>query len=516
MIMLIVTLPFYSVNIFGSMQIEEVNGQKAINNIGFKQEFNKAQITITSTKDDIVCACNPGLDLTCSNINGSNSCVYNDPFIGVGSSNYYTFYSKSDDSDHVTATVYTDKTKPEFTLFNIEKIEDKYQFRFNLRDYGIADGNLEGCSGIKKVEIFANGVSFGATNYSSGIGNCTLKNGRFELTPNFNDGPIRLSAEAYDYLGNYVIISEDIYHDLSAPDIKGVSLIFAGREIEFVSSSTIKDVSVKIRVNEHNMSVDYPSEITADLSALNINPASSSSMKNVNFKCVKDADVDNYYDCLSDKIQVLTGTGTADLIFETTDIEGNSKTQNFPFSIQMDPTRPVIEDIGTKNCNYGIEQCYLHKGENWIVTKIANEGEGFLNRWLFLSGSSLGMNSPRAASKCEKVTDGLWTCQHLITNLDSTSGSTHTVSTDPRSADDIMNFIEPKQVSFLYDDNPPKKSSDVIFKQKTSNKEFVKSFDKLQILLESSDDLSGVKTAFADLSGVVNGKTWVEGSCYPN
>jgi len=322
---------------------------------------------------------------------------------------------------------------------------------YTIQDYAYSrDDNLK-CAGIKKLEFFNNftGVKFKSlTSEVATNPNECYKEGSFTILASgisFSEGTFSVEAKAYDNFNHIGSAFADLVIDSTPPSIDVNSFMFVnslGNKIEFIGmSGTTANATVNITSNDLNVSsvmADFGSDLNPD------NPIGVVYATACNL-------IDGNYTCEWDNLALNPAVSFEGSISITaSDIYGNTRTQNIPYTINLDNTEPIIDSIES-NHKAGT-QSYIGAERNDIIVKLDDAGAGFNERKVWLNFDSQG---DKQADNCTK-TGAFWYCYWYNVVTDKESGTTITAVIEPSSSDDAGNIlVGTKTADFIVDKISP-------------------------------------------------------------
>lgn len=502
MIILIISLPIYSANVFGLLTIQSYGGQDQASSgtTGYRGASNDiTKAVFSSDVADVRCSCNPNNPLSCTGSGTNYQCTYLDTSSmqpGTVMYTYYQFDGSSPVGAPVSTTLVVDGKAPSVASFSVSSSNSKLNIDFIATD-SISDTDQTKCSGVKTVNAYVDGVKKGAYNGSTNLGGCSLSGS--VVVNGVSDGYHDIYLEAIDYVSN-IGASEvkTLFFDLTPPQLTDAYLTRGGDRLHFYSNAALIGVKFYATLYEHNLSA---TSVWADLSELTINPAKKPQLTHVSLSCEL-AGIDTYECSATLPAEIIfDASGSADVSVYGEDLVGNSGTNEFTISLTLDESKPYSDFIGTNYCN-NADNCYLRPGSNQVIAKIYDNGAGVSSGQVYLKAETLGLSTATKVKSCDQVS-GIWQCSIYI-NAKAADGSNHVVSLVYPSQDDVGNELESFSSNLTIDASDPV-INDIKVMKRGSTEEYIAALDKMRLELYAYDKNSGISTAYADLSQIVPG-----------
>ncbi|MEM4254010.1 MAG: hypothetical protein QXR48_01330 [Candidatus Woesearchaeota archaeon] len=349
-------------------------------------------------------------------------------------------------------------------------------------DYGYEAGKTTDCSGIKLINISANGTTVGQITTS--IGTCT-KNSTFTFTPTIQgqSGRIKVCAVATDYLNHKSLpVCKDILIDSRKPTPEALELRDQeGFEITHARTgqTILADVFVKIPDIDIN-----PTAVYADLSKLN--PTLGKKPKD-----------DKSHDWFIWRKVPITTPSTCQVTVNATDLMGNKDTKTLTCTIGIDDTAPEPLSLSTQFVDDDGKPVLGVTGT--IIAEFKEAGSGMSKGNAYFDLHSLGLGAETKASKCEKTGTENWKCYWKV--IPTVSSGRYSVKLLPTTRDNLNNQVtKTLQMNVTFDKTAPENPRLVEIAAFREQQRVKTNYTSLGETLEFVVEATGFKTALADLS----------------
>jgi len=438
MIVLIISLPFYSSAVFASLSNPTVKGEDNIE--GYVREIDSVTISVdakignTNIRPSQVHENNINgmiFDNCIQQLNGAYECTYQTDTSSF-SINPFSFrialYDENNILDSITyANGAKDTSPPKITEFtSSQEIVGEGDVRFNYRIEESIDGqNTNKCVGIKEMIVKYDAGSR-TIPINSQQDNCIYEDSFSEninTITTIDSGNVTIEAIAYDYFDQpSAPITTTITVDKIGPEIDESSFrLFDSNnnDIEFVS----EPITVSAFIRTRDQDVDKAS---ADFSSLG--PYNGI----IRAHC-------NNQECSWENIKIdLNTSGNRQITINITDMLGNNRITILDYNFKYDDSSPEGSLIKT---NYLDTEgnSYLGKNDdNQIIVEIDEQGVGFNKKNIYLDLRNIDKGENVQADNCTK--ENLWRCYWNIGSV-SVSDGIRDINIRANSADDLGNAI---------------------------------------------------------------------------
>ncbi len=394
LVMLVLTLPFYSANAYASLRVTKNSGEDNIDGfVDAQGDLWKLEVeaaipgeTITASRLTMngfpfqSCAQNPG---------GVFGCVYSVDFrsrtIPEATVPIEVKLNKQDGtlSDRATGNIAFDGSAPQITELVVSQKAQDVEVKFKIKE------RPDTCVGMKKIEFFEDLTSLKALEGSVLDVKMSNKCGVNDITESMplsaSTATRTIKVVATDKLGHARTVTRSLFFDGQAPVINASSFK-AGYFGRFVPSGNV-NVRLSIQAREERNTLFGLLKIAS----LNINEEVA---------CTK---ADGVFTCVWD----ITADFSQNPSIEVTvrDSGGRTETRTFTSQFTVDNTKPVADYFGTLRQLSGVN----YAGKNTtIVAKFTESGSGMASVAADLS--ELGnFGRHRTADECVQVS-GKWEC----------------------------------------------------------------------------------------------------------
>jgi len=514
LIILVLTLPFYTASVYASIDSVSVKGSsgienliKAKDNLNFDVKISIVQNTNIANRQ-VVLGSNLSFDRCAAGADNSTHCTLKFPSSGDFTFSYstfpytiHTYKSNGALDDSKSGAVLIDRKAPQLQV-SVPKFlfsgRDNITISYNAADSACDDSQCAGkCSGIKKVDFSATNGSFRrSVDVQANDTSCQLASSIGIPATTFSDGAVTILAVAVDKFdqssGN---ASVGFNVDNTPPTILAGSFTIKRKGVTLTSYSNHGipvDVLINISASDLN-----PSSVTADLSSLN----PSAGLENARASCVS---VTGLIRTCKWPITMNPPNSSAGSSIKVTafDLAGNNATATLSKSLTLDNQGPSVTSIATGIVLDG--KNYARASGN-IVTAILSEATGVEKESVFLHVGSARI----PATSCSK--DSSWKC--IWENVNFASSINVSIASD--TTDILLNPVtEPKSESVIVDATAPVLTNINVTPQGSLsdiNINIFKVEDKIAVAANVTE--ANPLAATADFSSFITGASKVGGSC---
>ena len=509
LIVLILTLPFYTTSVYASIEQVSVKGSGNIEGFAKSNDFLTFKVKAELgnnliSNEQVVLGTNIKFDKCLSAINGGFECSFRFPSNGTDAfesrSQPFTINLLNEDKtldDSKSGNITIDDQPPQVTLGSDQKFSSQHDvvINFEATDFACNDPSCANkCVGIRNIDFYTANGAFKQT-VDLNTSDCNVKSSISIDPKTFRDGTNSVFAKAFDKFNQASEETSVTFEvDATGPIIDKNSFTILS---EGISISTFADFSVPVYVvvNISGSDMDQNS-VTADLSALN----PSQDLKNAKASCIS---VDNGLSKCSWLIDLKPQVaGVKTFVIQASDLSGNIGTATISKQLTLDNQGPVVTSLSTTKTSN--DQVLAKPSGNTVIATF-DEETGLGNGEVFLN---IG-NAKISASSCSK--DSTWTCIWNNVNF----GSLTRMSIQPGTTDVLGNTVTAStSVDVSIDNTPP-----VLRKINISNvggesqafPDFFKIGDKIAVVANITE-LNDV-TATADFSKFISGESNVPGTC---
>jgi len=446
LIVLMINFPFYTANVFASINSVSAKGSDGIE--GFIRDEDFVDFTVTAsisgetlTEDQVILGADPGVKFTnCKPAVSGSDCTLRFPDSGKESFEakqipFTINLFKSDGSidDQKSGNILVDNRAPQITLgINKNKFSGGgiAEITYQVTDFACSNPSCEGkCVGIKSIEISANsdfsvsGGSFSQT-IEPETDECTVEDTIPVDLATFGDGLNSIFARATDNF-DQVSVGQSVSFDLdsSSPTVL-VSTFAIVRQGFTISTFSDNKVSVDVMVDILEKDLDTDS-VKGDLFSLN---PSDNSLRNKIASCA--AVEDDLHTCKWTVEYAPGSEGIKNIIVTAMDLAGNEVTTTISKQLTKDDEGPVVQSLVTDSTRDG--QSYGRPSGN-TVTAVLDETTGLVGDDVILHVGGTNLQ----ADECIKSSD--WTC--TWSNVRFGLSDTVTISIKSDTKDILLNPV---------------------------------------------------------------------------
>ena len=516
LIVLVLTIPFYTTSVYASLNSIGVKGSDNINNYAKASDFLTFNAQASIANDTSITANQVQLGSgtqfnSCTAAGNASDCTLRFPASGNDSfelkSVPFTVRLFRDDNfldDEKSGNITIDHIAPQVTLSTTQPVFTSLQaivINYAVRDTACNDPTCAGkCSGLKRIELYTADKSFNRVIALTGneTTNCSQTSSINLSSSSFNNGMNSVFAKATDKL-NQVSPETSVTFTIDAigPSILQGSFAIVRKGIS-LSSFPSPGINAEVMVNISETNLNF-SSVKADLSSLN----PSQNLRNVAGLCAltQTADIIN---CRW-PITLKPGTpGLKTVVINASDNIGNKESVAITKLLSLDDNGPVVQSLSTPTMING--QLTAGLGST-TVTAIFDEVAGISPDEVFLHFGS----SRVAAAGCSK--QGQWSCTWQNLNLGPIG--TIDISIQSDSTDVLLNPVaQSSTAQVILDAQVPVLRSINITNIGSTNQAFPGFFkvgDKIAVVANLTEQ--NEVFAVADFSPFINGASSVAGSC---
>ena len=405
LVMLVLTLPFYSANAYASLRVTRNSGQDNIDGfVDAQGDEWKLEVeatipgeTITASKLTMngypfqSCAQNPGGVYGCSYVVDFRNRVIPEATVPLEIKLFKQDGTLSDRD--ATKSITFDGSAPQITELDVSQNGQDVEVTFKIKE------RPDNCVGIGKIEFFEDSSSLRVLEGSALDAKISQKCGENDISERMplsaSTATRTIKIVATDKLGHARTLSRNLFFDGEAPVINASSFK-AGNFGRFVPGEVV-DVQLSIQAKEERTTLIGRAKSTAfDKEAA---CAKTDAANNI-FTCVWDVRAD--LSSLTTEITVKDGAGRAD-------------TETFASTFTVDSTAPVVDYFGTAAQHSGVNYA---GGNTTIVARFTESGSGVSAGKVAadLRGLSATFGSRKYADECI-VAQGKWECHWRNLNV---------------------------------------------------------------------------------------------------
>src|SRR3989338_4199118 len=471
LIMLVLTLPFYTAGAYASINTVSVKGSSGIENlIKTKDNLNFDVIVSlagnsTITDKQVILGSNLSFDKCSPTPNGMTQCTLKFPASGDFTFAYGTFpylihlYKSNGALDESkSGMVLVDNRAPQVKI-SVPKNQfsgsENVTINYDVTDSACDDAQCSGkCSGIKSIAFSAANGSFKqSADIQANYTGCQLTSSIGVSSKTFGDGAVIVSAVAVDNFGqSSAAASVSFSVDATPPTILANSFTVQRKGVAINSYSKYNiPVTVLVNISAPDLNLN---SVTADLSSLN----PSANLKNAKASCAQvtkaistckwsitmnpataSSDEETAPTVSSSGANTSVSSSAKGITITALDIAGNSAAATVSKSLTLDDKGPSVQSIATGIVLDG--KNYARASGN-TVTAILSEATGVEKESVFLHVGSARI----PATSCAK--DSNWKCVWEKVNFASSINVSITYDT----MDVLLNpLTEPKSESITVD-----------------------------------------------------------------
>ncbi len=509
MIVLILTIPFYTTSVYAKINKITVTGGDGI--AGFAKSNDLLNFDVqaslfneTVTNDKVLLGASIKFG-TCTSITNGSDCILRFP--GNGTQPFEAklipftinlIRSNGTIDDSKQGNVIIDNKAPQVKLTIKQKTsssQGNFIINFDVTDFACDDPSCANiCVGIKSIDFFTLDGSFQQT-LNPSTSSCNVNSDLTIAASALNNGKNSIFARATDKF-NQVSQDTSVTFDAStvAPGVITSSFAIISKGIS-LSTFSSNPVPVIVAVN---ISGDINlNSVTADLSSLN----PGSNLKNAKASCVA---VESAISTCTWNIDLNPGqSGVKNILINATDNSGNKAGTAISKQMALDDKGPVVLSLSANSASNSSQQFVKSSGNT--VTAAFDEATGLSSEDVFLNvnGRRIG------ATSCSKSTS--WKCQWNNVNF----GSSASMSIDSDTTDVLENPVAESFSSDITVDTraPVLRSINItpVGGLVQAFPGFFKVGDKIAVVANVTEDNDVV--AVADFSKFVSGASRVFASC---
>lgn len=534
LIMLVLTLPFYTASVYASINSVSVKGNSGIEGI-VKQKDNLDFDVVVSTAENsnitskqVILGTSLTFDRCVAGADNSAHCTLKFPSsgdftFGSGKFPYSVSLYKSSGAldDSKSGVVLIDSKPPQLQLSiskNLFSGKDNATIDYDANDFACDDSSCSGkCAGIKRIDFSAVNGSF-RQSVDAQLSNtgCQLKSSIVIPAKNLGNGALTISAVAIDKFDQpSASVPISFVVDNIPPAILTNSFTIARKGVALASYSN-HDILVDVLINISASDLS-PNSVAADLSSLN----PSANLQNLIASCAQITPLIRtctWPITLRPSASSHEGTqpssnnaGTSSttpqsaghtITVAASDLVGNNANVTISKSLTLDDKGPLVQSIETGVVIDG--KNYARASGN-TVTAIFSEATGVEKDSVFLHI----VNAKIPATSCAK--DSNWKC--VWKNVNFASSINVSITTD--TTDVLLNpATETKSAEVMLDATSPVLNYINVTPQGSLsdfNVDLFKVEDKIAVVANITEE--NKLSANADFSKFITGASNVAGSC---
>lgn len=384
--------------------------------------------------------------------------------------------------------------------------ENRVNISFRAIDYGIEDGNQEGCSGIDRVEFYKDSYLGELVRTRFPAGDLCFFEDNFIYEAPGEDGEVLICAKAFDRLGQSRTETkcDSFFIDNQAPrpQTGSVSVVDSATKdhLYFVGGEAVS-ADISVLIPDEDLVV---ATVRADLSALagprfaDVPISDSVFNDGVGYTLTwRNLPIDEPVACF-------ISVTAADEI-------GNSDTKDMICDVKVDTTGPEVTSLQTGFTREGI---YYLAVKSMLVATITEKGVGLSKGDMLLDLTNINQQSRVKPDNCTMVDNNIWAC--LWTIEPTVADGEYPVTMLKESKDDLTNIMEEKYTQTIgVDKTSPQVNQEVMMAVTPSvvdvpYEDILISGDNLEFVLEVDD----VYSAFADFSSIGGGTNVSPAGCW--
>ena len=496
-IMLVVSMPFYSANVLAStITVSHNSGSAGVNDyIDALGDTWDLEVTISDTAIPAVAS-----DVTlhvgaienqfnsCGTSSFGTTCSLSTPLIDGVPADSYPFtvvYSAEDPITGVTDTasrnsvINADGEAPTISGLRASQISGNVRIDFTVEDSG---NSAAGLSSIDIVDADSNDILqtitlSGETNYNYAVDGTS--NGILEATLS-GEGVRRVKIRATDRLGHTTTSNSRSFRtDFVNPVIDSNSIEFVqlGRFIGTVSTTT--DIVIDIREDNDLTEVSATSEQT--------------NLQDTLASCQPDEEEIALWHCTWSSVTV-DAVDSITLDITALDSFGNEASSSVSTSFIQDTNAPTIEYFGT--ARQYLDESYVKTNDNRIYLFVSEQGVGIIPENIEINLRSFNGNDRVTPTHCEETSGGL----DCYWDVSGSPRGTDKVPVNIRKLqDNVGNDNSGREDLFIVDSQGPRVEEMAVF---GGRKDYFTSGDQLRIELTVEEN-SGL-TILVNEDGLVD------------
>ena len=490
---LIMTIPFYSANVFAGLDSITAKGSDSINNYVRAEDYVNFEATVsvsgneTVDKSKVWLGNNYEFDSCTPTIN-AYECTLRYPANGTelweSKSNPYTINLKDNNSNIVeskSGIFYVDNLAPSVTSFSItpEASNGPVNLSYAVEDYAYASGDVSKCAGIKKIEFrqdSASGTLLGSLSLDTS--NCSVS-GAYDYTYSGSNGSVKICAIAYDRFEQNSTgdVCDTFTFDATAPGIDSVDLVdSSGSSIYYLGNESSTSAYVKANITASDLDT---STIKADLSDVGlgeeVSPDSTTTADNTT--------------TATWSVSISTGTTTISIKVNASDTAGNIAAKTLKRTLSTDTTPPVVTSL--KTAKFYNETSYAKStGNNFTATFTETESG--------LNPSDVKLYVGTSSVSADECSSG-WTCYWYNVDVSGSTSVSAYIGTDTK--DRAGNAVEEKfSINVTIDNTKP--VIDSIEVNSSGIGGYISTGDTITVTAKITDDSPAY--GYADLSEAIS------------
>lgn len=419
LIFLILTLPFYTANVFATgITVKSVYGSNGVQ--GYRKATDSTNVDVDAQIDGDSSIAPSQVTFgigdvfnSCGNMGASFNCSYRSSSFTIDAKSYsYTIHLYDDAGTEVItapATMTVDNIAPTAyldVLQNGTSADSNISITYSIADTACADSSCTGkCSGIKEIKLYkydaANPIETIPVNTADCSNEAAIS--RSASLFNYGNGSTQACVVAYDNIGQASsLVCDGFIVDSSDPEISSLEILSNGEAVTYVGSSgIISDVSVQI--TDVGTGIDI-NTARADLSQLNPSYASIVYAAATGGSCEL---VSGIYYCAWKSININATSGVS-INFYADDNAGNNGSAALTYSFSADTSAPQITYIGT-NKSYGDLSYASGLHAETVKAIITESGSGLEKENVKLNFQYIGGAASVAAANCSS-SSSTYTC----------------------------------------------------------------------------------------------------------
>ncbi|MBI2128816.1 hypothetical protein HYU07_01120 [Candidatus Woesearchaeota archaeon] len=420
LIFLILTLPFYTANVFATgIAVNSIYGSNGVQ--GYRKATDSTNVDVDAQIDGDSSIVPSQVTFgvgdvfsSCRNMGASFNCSYRSTSFTVDAKSYsYTIHLYNDTGTEVitaATTITIDNIAPTAAvdvLQNGTNANSNISITYSAADTACADSSCTGkCSGIKEIKLY----KYDAANLIETIPINTKEcsNGaaisRSASLFNYGNGSTQACVVAYDNIGQASsLICDGFIVDSSAPAISSLQILSNGKAVTYVGKNGITaDVSVQITDSGTGLNAN---SVRAGFSQLNPSYASIVyAAATTGGGCALSSGI-NY--CTWKSININATSGVS-INFYADDNSGNNGSAALAYSFSADTSSPQVTYIGTNHSYGNISYASgLHK--ETVKATITESGSGLEKENVKLNFQDIGGATSVAATNCSS-SSSTYTC----------------------------------------------------------------------------------------------------------
>lgn len=477
----------FASNAYASISVKSITNSLGVE--GYRRTSDVITINLTSSNESLTIEGIEGNPFECEKIGGLFYCLGTLEDEQIKSTVAYLITNGLGES--VSASMKIDNSIGDIT-YDIANIEGNITLTYNILDTGF-DGNSD-CSKLITIEVYDSGNNINVFDVNSS--SCTVSGS--EVLSVTETGSKDFYIKAIDRVGN-VKDSETktIFVDVDAPEITNLQILFQGKELSTVSSTSEFNVDFVFDVFDSEIQ-----NISVDLSEFHSNPAISPSYKNINVPLtdckLNDTESEGaFYRCTVKNIKIKVSKNTLSAKFYAYDVYGNVGFASLDKTFTIDNTKPNAVQIVSGRVSL-TGKSYVKDGLNKISIKV--DKNNFETRRIYFK---VGSNGPFRVINCSD--SECFAYVPLKCDSGSEIEAFITTMNGDYSQDDAGNKMPSFSAKMYCDNTKPEFLNAVIFgNYKAGEASLIVSGSQLTIISEIADAYTDEITAYAYLDKLKN------------